>query len=193
MVYHTFMAFLVHLQTLWIPWTIFVPFIFPRSSLKTPVIWYTQLLNPFSCIHMNITLKPTYIRMCAKGQIFLEFSLMWIWVTCILAFHMPRHHSDLTFRYPSEALYKEPFGYIEGGELKSKKTIVHCCRRFLILEYASLCPLDHLVFFPSLNFLVRFLSRDGGLRWWRPRWGTQFLWFIDVPTEVVIHEISDLY
>ena len=27
--------------------------------------------------------------MCAKGQIVLEFSLMWIRVTCLLAFHMP--------------------------------------------------------------------------------------------------------
>ena len=29
------------------------------------------------------------------------------------------------------------------------------------------------------------LSRDGGLKWWRPKWGIQFLWFADVPTEVV--------
>ena len=131
--------------------------------------------------------------MCAKGQIFLEFSLMWIQVTCLLALHMPGDHLDLTFHYPSEALYKEPFGYIEGGELKSKKTIVHCCRSLLILESASLCPLEHLVFFPIFSLIVSLLSRDGGLRWWRPRWRTQFLRFVDMPTKVVIHVISNLY
>ena len=68
-----------------------------------------------------MTLKPTYIRMCAKGQIVLEFSLMWIQITCLLAFHMPRDRSDLTFHYPIEALYKEPLGYIEDGEIKEKE------------------------------------------------------------------------
>ena len=51
--------------------------------------------------------------MCAKGQSILEFSLMWIQVTCLLAFHMPWDRSGLTFHYPIEALSKEPFGYIE--------------------------------------------------------------------------------
>ena len=109
---------------------------FPRSSLKTHVIFYTWLLNPFLRIHADITLKPVYIRMCAKGQIFLEFSLLWIRVTCLLSFHIPQDRSDLTFHYPIEALYKEPFGYIEEEELKRKKTIVHCCRSL----YLSLHP-----------------------------------------------------
>ena len=142
---------------------------------------------------MDITLKPAYIGMCTKGQIFLEFSLMWIQVTCLLAFHMPRDSLDLTFHYPIEALYKEPFGYIEGGELKNKKTIVHCCRSLLILESTSLCSLEHLVFFPRFPFLVSLLSRDGGLRWCSPRWRTQFLRFANVLTEAVMHVISDLY
>ena len=116
---------------------------------------------------------------------------MWIQVTCPLAFHMPRDHLDLTFHYPIEALYKEPLGYFEGEEWKSKKTIVHCCCSLLILEFASLCPLEHFVFLPSLPLLVRFLSRDGGLRWWRPRWRTQFLWFADVSIEVVTYVISN--
>ena len=157
MVDHTFMAFLVPLQNIWTPWTIFVPFMFPISSIKTPIICCTRLSNPFSHIHADITLKPTYIRMCAKGQIFLEFSLMWIRVTCLLAFHIPWYHSYLTFHYPIEALYKKPFGYIKEEELKSKKTIVHFCRSLLILESASLCPLEYLVFFPSLPLLVIFL------------------------------------
>ena len=36
--------------------------------------------------------------------------------------------------------------------MKSKETIVHCCLILLILESASLCPLEHFVFFPSLPF-----------------------------------------
>ena len=166
---------------------------FPISSLKTCKNCYTQLLNPFSRIYVDMTLKPVYIGMCANGQIVLEFSLMWIQVTCLLAFYMPWDRSISTFHYPIEALYQEPFGYIEGGKLKSKKTIVHCCYSLLILEYSSLCPLEHFVFFPIFPFLVILLSRDGGLRWWRPRWRTQFLRFTDVLTEVVIHVIFDLY
>ena len=41
MVDHTFMAFPVPLQTIWTPWTIFVPLMFPRSSLKIPIICCT--------------------------------------------------------------------------------------------------------------------------------------------------------
>ena len=89
MVDHTFMAFPVPLQTLCTPWNLFVPLMFLISSLKTPVIFYTRLLNFFSHIHADITLKPMYIGMCAKGQMFLEFSLMWIQITYLLAFHMP--------------------------------------------------------------------------------------------------------
>ena len=102
---------------------------------------------------------------------------------------MPRDPSDFTSHYPIEALYKEPLGYIEEEELKSKKTIVHYFRSFLILESASLCPLEHFVFFPRFPFLVIFLSIDGRLKWWR----TEFLRFVDVPTEVVSIVISILY
>ena len=146
---------------------------FPIPSLKTCLICYMRLLNMFSRIYADLTIKPVYIEMCAKGQIVLEFSLMWIWMTCLLAFYMPWYCSDLTFHYPIEALYKEPFGYIEKEEeLKSKKTIVHYCHSLLVLEFASLCPLEHFVFFPSFPFLVSLLSRDGELKWWRPRWRT---------------------
>ena len=152
MVDHTCMAFHVPLQTIWTPWTIIVSLMFPRSSLKTPIICCMRLLIHFSHIYADITLKPVYIGMCEKGKMFLEFFLMWIWITCLLSFHMPRDRLDLTFHYPIEALYKEPFGYIEEEELKSKKTIVHCCHSLLIVEFSSLCPLEHFVFFPSLPF-----------------------------------------
>ena len=62
-----------------------------------------------------------------------------------------------------------------------------------ILESTSLCYLEHFLFFPWFHLLVRLLSRDGGLKWWRPRWRTQFLRFADVSTEVVTIVIYDLY
>ena len=49
-------------------------------------------------------------------------------------------------------LYKEPLGYIKGEELKSKETIVHCCRRLHMLESASLCPFGALCVLPKLLF-----------------------------------------
>ena len=46
MVDHTFTAFPIPLQTLWIPWTIFLPLMFPISSLKTCIIFHTWLFKP---------------------------------------------------------------------------------------------------------------------------------------------------
>ena len=126
-----------------------------------------------------------------KSKYFFEFSLMCVQASCLLAFHIPRDRSDFSFHYPIEALYKEPFGYIEGEELKSKKTIVLCCHSLLVLESTSLCPLEHFVFSLRFPLLVRFLSRDGGLRWWRPRWRTWFLRFTNVLTEVATYVIYD--
>ena len=59
-------------------WTIFVPLMFPISSLKTCKNFHTRLLNPLSHIYVVLTPKTTYIGMCEKGKILLEFSLMWI-------------------------------------------------------------------------------------------------------------------
>ena len=42
---------------------------------------------------------------------------------------------------------------LKEEKLKSKETIVHCCLILLILEPASLCPLEHIVFFPRFPFL----------------------------------------
>ena len=124
---------------------------FPRSSLKTCIIFHTQFLNLFPRIYADMTLKPVYIRMCEKGQIVLEFSLMWIWVTCLLAFHIPWDHSNSTFHYPIEELYKEPFGYIQRGGIEEQENYSPLLPE-LILEFVSLCPFEHFVFFPSLSF-----------------------------------------
>ena len=105
---------------------------------------------------------------------------------------MPSDLLDLIFHYPIEALYKEPFGYIERGEIEEQENYSPLLLE-LILESASLCPLEQFVFLPRFPLLVSFLSRDGGLKWWRPRWRTQFLQFVDGPTKVVTIVISDLY
>ena len=87
-----------------------------------------------------------------KIQILLEFSLTWIRFTWLLAFHMPWDHSDSTFHYPIEELYKEPFGYIDGiWEIGSKETIVHYCRN-LCLSLHPFVPWSTLLFFPGLPF-----------------------------------------
>ena len=105
---------------------------------------------------------------------------------------MPQYRSDLTLHYPFGVLYKEPLGYIEEEALKRKETIVHCCLSLHILESASLCPFGALCVLPKLAFACGLLLRDGGLRWWRPRWRTRFLRFADVATEVVTCVISHL-
>ena len=111
-----------------------------------------RLLNPFSCIYAGLTPKTVYIEMCAKGQIILEFSLMWIRLTCLLAFHMPWDHSDSTFHYPFENLYKELYGTLKAYDrIESKETIVHCFRN-LCLSFHPFVPWSTFVFFPSLPF-----------------------------------------
>ena len=63
----------------------------------------------------------------------------------------------------------------------------------VVNHFWVLTPLEHFVFFPRFCFLVSLLSRYGGLKWWRPRWRTQFLRFADVPIEVVTIVIFVLY
>ena len=50
----------------------------------------------------------------------------------ILTLGLPYPFRSIEFNppLPFEVLYKEPVGYIEEGELKSKETIVHCCLNF---------------------------------------------------------------
>ena len=99
-----------------------------------------------------MTPKPTYIGMSAKGQIVLEFSLMWIRVTCLLAFHMPWDRSYLTFHYTIEALHKEPFGYIERGGIEEQENYSPLLPK---LDYTWVCiplSLGELCVLPKLGF-----------------------------------------
>ena len=166
---------------------------FHIPSLKTCENWYTWILNPLSRIYMGLTSKTTYIEMCSKIQILLEFSLMWIRLTCLLAFHMPWDRSNSTFHYPIEDLYKEPFGYVEGMRNWEKENYSPLLPK-LVLESASPLSLGSLLCSSQAYLLlVSLLSRDRGLKWWMPKWGTQFLLFADVPTENVSIVIFVLY
>ena len=101
---------------------------------------------------MGLTPKTVYIEMREKGQILSEFSLRWIRLTCFLAFHMPWDHSDSTFHYPFEKLYKELFGTLKAYErIERKETIVHSCQN-LCLSLHPFIPWSTFVFFPSLPF-----------------------------------------
>ena len=165
---------------------------FPISSLKTCNNCYRRLLIPFFRIYADLTLKPTYIWMCAKVQMILEFPLMWIRVTCLLSFHMPWDHSNSTFHYPIEELYKEPFRYIEERGIEKQENYSPLFPE-LYLSPHPFVPWITLCSSQACLLLVSLLSRDGGLRWWMPKWGTQFLWFADVPTKIVTILISILY
>ena len=87
-----------------------------------------------------------------KIQILLEFSLTWIRLTWLLAFPMPWDHSDSTFHYPFEKLYKELYGTLKAYErIERKETIVHCCQN-LCLSLHPFVPWRTSVFFLSLPF-----------------------------------------
>ena len=162
-----------------------------KENCKT--IW------PFAHIPMytGLRVKSAYIRekelgMCAKGQIILEFSLMWIWVTCTLksiCLDITQIQPSIT---PLKSYIRNPLDTLKRGGIEEQENYSPLFPK-LILEYASICPLEHFLFFPSLPLLVSLLSRDGGLKWWRPRWRTQFLQFADVPREVVTIVIYVLY
>ena len=193
MVDHTFMAFPVPLQTLWTPWTIIVPLMFPRSSLKN-LLFVVRDFWSLSRVYTHILpLNQSTSRRVQMAKYFWSFPwcgskslVSWpsiclkiarIWPSITPLKHYIRNHLDT----------------LRGEELKSKKTIIHYCRRLIILESASLYPLENFVFFTRFPLLASLLSRDGGLRWLRPRWRTQFLRFADMPIEVVIFVIFDLY
>ena len=103
---------------------------------------------------------------------------------------MPGDHSDSTFHYPIEELYKEPFRYIEKGEIEEQENYSPLLPE-LILESTSLCPLEYFVFFPSFPFACELAIERWRIEVVEAKWGIQFLQFVDMPTEVVFILISD--
>ena len=129
------------------PHGLILSFDVPRSSLKNPCLLLYVAFKPILACTRNFYPQTRVHRdVCISLNIYGIF-LIWVRRSWLLAFHMPWAHSNSTLHYPFGVLYKEPLGYIEE-ELKSKETMVHCCLSLLILEFASLCPLDHFDFFP---------------------------------------------
>ena len=129
----------------------------PKNIIKmiyaafSPITAYIRGYSLYSHVHRDVLV-----------QSILEFSLTWIRLIWLLAFHMPWDRTDSTFQYPFGKLYKEPLGTLKAWEnFESNKTIVHCCQ-----NYTWVCiPLSLwsiVVFFPSLPLLVSLLSE-----WWR--------------------------
>ena len=54
---------------------------------------------------------------------------------------------------PLEHYILSLFDTLKEEKLKSKETIVHVALVFLLLESASLCPLEHILFFPILPLI----------------------------------------
>ena len=116
--------------------------------------------KPLSRIYTGLTSKPTYIGMCTKIQILLEFSLTWIWLTWLLAFPMPWDRSNLTYHYPFEKLYKELFEYIEGIWENWEQRNYSPLLSELVLESTSLCPLEHFCVLPKPAFCLWACCRE---------------------------------
>ena len=107
-----------------------------------PITAYIRGFDPYNRIHRDVCII----------QILLEFSLTWICLISTLG--LPYALRSLGFD-PSLSLvkpYKEPLGTLKAyREIKSKETIVHCCRN-LYLSLHPFVPWSTVVFFPILPF-----------------------------------------
>ena len=159
----------------------------PSSSIKNTCLLLYMTFKPIlACTHEFWPQTHIHQDVCINPDIFGVF-LIWVQRSSLLAFHIPWDHSDLTLHYPFGVLYKEPLGYIEEKELKRKETIVHCCLSLLILGSASLCPFGALCVLPKLAFSCELAIK----RWRIEVVETPFIWFVDMPIEVVTLIRSD--
>ena len=110
-----------------------------------------RLLIPFSHIYIDLTLKPVYIGMCAKGQIVLEFP----WCGSESFVSWPSICLDITqiwpFITPLKSYIVNPLDTLKAWGIKSKETIVHCCQS-LYLSLHPFFPWSTFVFFQIFPF-----------------------------------------
>ena len=71
------------------PMYLFYTFDFSKIIPKNMLKFLYVTFKPFLTYICGLTPKNAYIGMCAKGQMILEFTLMWIKIACLLTFHMP--------------------------------------------------------------------------------------------------------
>ena len=112
-------------------------------AVFSPITAYICGYDPYSRVHQDVCII----------QILLEFSLTWIWLIWLLAFHMPWDRSDSTLHYPLWSYIRNPLVHWRhrNRDIESNETIVHCCQ-----NYTWVCiPLSlwsTFVFFPSFPF-----------------------------------------
>ena len=138
---------------LFIPHGLILSFDVPISSpKKLCLLLYMTFKAILTCTCYFWTQPHVHRDVCISENTFGVF-LIWVWISWLLAFHIPWYRSYSTLHYPFGVLYKEPLGYIEEEQLKSKETIVHCCLSLLVLESASLCRFGELCVLPKVAFV----------------------------------------
>ena len=107
-----------------------------------PISKYIRRFNPYNRIHWDVCII----------QILLEFSLTWIWLIWLLAFHMPWDRTDSTFQYPFEKLYKEPIETLKGGDIRENWEYRNYSPLLpeLYLSLHPFVPLEHYCVLPKL-------------------------------------------
>ena len=124
---------------------------FPWSSLKLYKKWYTWL---FSSIIVHIHGFDSYNRVhrdVCIVQIFLEFSLTWIRLIWLLAFHMPWDRSDSTLHYPFWSYIRNPLVHWRHIERLKQRNYSPLLQN-LYLSLHPFVPWSTVVFFPSFPF-----------------------------------------
>ena len=109
-----------------------------------PIIAYIRGFDPYNHVHRDVCII----------QILLEFSLTWIRLIWLLAFPMPWDRLNSTFHYPFEKLYKEPLGTLKARRENWEQINYSPLLLELMLESASLCPLEHFCVLPKLTFFL---------------------------------------
>ena len=128
-----------------------VSLIIPKNTWKmlytdfNPITTYIHGFDPYNHVHWDVCII----------QILLEFSLTWIRLIRLLAFHMPWDRSDSTLHYPLWSYIRNPLVHWRQEErIESKEIIVHCCRN-LYLSLHPFVPWSTVVFFPSLPIVSK--------------------------------------
>ena len=112
----------------------------PSSSLKNLCLLLYATFNPILACTCDFWPQTRVHRdVCISPNIFGVF-LKWVRTPWLLAFHMPWECSNSTLHYLFGVLYKEPLGYIEGGEIEEQE------------NYSPLLP--HLCLYLSLHPFV---------------------------------------
>ena len=118
------------------------------SSITT----YIRGYDPYSRVHRDVCII----------QILLEFSLTWIRLIWLLAFHMPWDCTDSTFHYPFWSYIRNPLVHLKGGEIRENWEYRNYSPLLpeLMLESTSLYPLEHFCVLTKLSFCLWAWYRD---------------------------------